>query len=389
MNRFPDKPRDVARPGADEISGFTDQYFLVSKKIVERFGDRAVTYAVFMRQPICFAPRLMVSWLDGIAATRGFRVDIEPLYHEGEQVKTSKPLVMISGPLAQLIDLETLFLQKLGPACIAAHNAFTMCATLPRVAFLAMDARHCAGTEMAEAMAYAASVGSNAAKKSAGAKGFIGNANDATAHYFGNRCGLGTMPHALIGYAGSTLRAAEMFVDRFPDRNLTVLVDYFGQEISDSLIVCRNFREYAESGRLAVRVDTDDCRFVEGLDERASLDILHRHGVGDLPSLCEETQCNWLIGRGVSAAAILHLRDRLDESGFDQVKIVASSGFNVGKCHTMAQANAPIDIVGTGSYLPAKWSDTYATADIIAYDGTPRVKRGREFLLSEASRREK
>ena len=55
----------------------------------------------------------------------------------------------------------------------------------------------------------------------------------------------------------------------------------------------------------------------------------------------------------------------------------------------MAQANAPIDIVGTGSYLPAKWSDTYATADIIAYDGTPRVKRGREFLLSEASRREK
>jgi len=51
-------------------------------------------------------------------------------------------------------------LQKLGPACVAAFNAYTMCADLPKVAFLAMDARHCAGLEMAEMMAYAASVGS-------------------------------------------------------------------------------------------------------------------------------------------------------------------------------------------------------------------------------------
>jgi nicotinate phosphoribosyltransferase len=27
------------------------------------------------------------------------------------------------------------------------------------------------------------------------------------------------------------------------------------------------------------------------------------------------------------------------------------------------------------------WSETYATADIIAYDGVPMVKAGREFLL--------
>ena len=74
---------------------------------------------------------------------------------------------------------------KLGPACVAAYNAFTMCADLPKVAFLAMDARHCAGTDMAEIMAYAASVGSARAKRKVGAVGFIGNATDATAHYFG------------------------------------------------------------------------------------------------------------------------------------------------------------------------------------------------------------
>ena len=75
-----------------------------------------------------------------------------------------------------LVDLETIFLQKLGPACVAAFNAFTMCADLPQVAFLAMDARHCAGLEMAEMMAYAASVGSARARRKVGAKGFIGNA---------------------------------------------------------------------------------------------------------------------------------------------------------------------------------------------------------------------
>jgi nicotinate phosphoribosyltransferase len=89
----------------------------------------------------------------------------------------------------------------------------------------------------------------------------------------------------------------------------------------------------------------------------------------------------YLIGTGVSAAAIFHIREALDSAGFDKVKIVASSGFSPSKCRVMAEAQAPIDIIGTGSYLPERWTETYATADIIEYDGEPRVKVGREFLL--------
>ena len=74
-----------------------------------------------------------------------------------------------------------------------------MCKELPKVGFLGMDARHCAGSDMGELMAYAASVGSEAARREVGAVGFIGNATDATAHWFGQAKGLGTMPHALIG----------------------------------------------------------------------------------------------------------------------------------------------------------------------------------------------
>jgi nicotinate phosphoribosyltransferase len=47
----------------------------------------------------------------------------------------------------------------------------------------------------------------------------------------------------------------------------------------------------------------------------------------------------------------------------------------------MADARAPLDVVGTGSYIPERWNETYATADIIAYNGQERVKMGREFLL--------
>src|SRR4051812_5166668 len=78
-------------------------------------------------------------------------------------------------------------------------------------------------------------------RRKVGARGFVANATTATAHYFGQAEGRGTMPHALIGYAGSTLRAAEMFRETFPDDEMTVLVDYFGREVSDSLAVCRRF----------------------------------------------------------------------------------------------------------------------------------------------------
>jgi len=47
----------------------------------------------------------------------------------------------------------------------------------------------------------------------------------------------------------------------------------------------------------------------------------------------------------------------------------------------MAYSKTPIDVVGTGSFLPDNWGETYATSDIIAYDGQPKVKVGREFLL--------
>jgi nicotinate phosphoribosyltransferase len=365
----------------DDLAAQTDTYFLRSKAIVERFGDRQATYAVFMRRPVVSTPRLAIEFLESTAAERGTRFEIELLYPEGILVGAGQPILYVTGSLAQLIDLETVLLQKLGPPSVAAYNAYAMCAELPKVAFLAMDARHCAGPAMAEMMAYAASVGSETARREAGAIGFVGCAADATAHFFGRQKGAGTMPHALIGYAGSTLRAAEMFRENFPDEPLTVLIDYFGRETTDAIAVGRRFPELAAAGRLSVRIDTPGGRYCEGLDPARSYTVVERHAPQSIRGYRTEEELRHLVGTGVSAAAVWHLRQALDEAGLAAVKIVGSSGFGPAKCRMMAVANAPLDVVGTGSYLPELWSETYATADIIAYDGEPMVKAGREFLL--------
>ncbi len=366
-----------------DIAARTDVYFKRTRAIVARFGDVEVCYAVFLRRPVVSAPAPMAEWLQRAADARGVKFTIDLVHAEGTWVGAGEPLAYITGSFVHLAELETLLLQKIGATCVAAHHAYQMCMALPHAAFLAMDARHCAGADMQTLMAYAASVGSAAAQRE-GARGFIGNANDGTAHFFGTDHGAGTMPHALIGYAGSTLRACEMFAETFPGRDLTILPDYFGRELTDTLEVCRRFTDMAKAGKISVRLDTHGARFLESLDPGASYAILERHVPGAIRRYRSDAELRILVGTGVSAAAIWRMRETLDNAGFPRVKIVASSGFGVDKCRVMADAKAPIDVVGTGSFLPDAWSETYATADIVSYAGAPRVKLGREFLLRGA-----
>ena len=136
-----------------------------------------------------------------------------------------------------------------------------------------------------------------------------------------------------------------------------------------------------------MRLDTHGGRFLEGLDPAESYAALELHVPGAIRHYRNDAELRYLVGTGVSAAAIWRMREALDEAGFPKVRIVVSSGFGVDKCRVMADAKAPIDTVGTGSYLPDLWSETYATADIVAYDGEARVKVGREFLLRHNGQR--
>lgn len=371
------------RPNLIDLASVTDSYFTRTKSIVSKFGDTNVTYAIFMRRPVLSALNPALDWLSTILGKRNTKIKVRRFFEEGEYVGAGEPLVYISGSFLNLVDLETALLQKIGATCVAAYNAKSMVSSLPRTAFLAMDARHCAGTDMADLMSYGAFVGSEAGKKETSAIGFIGCATDRSAPLFKKKNGLGTMPHALIGYAGTTLKAAEMFNKTWPNEPLTVLIDYFGKEITDGLEVSKKFKNLANKGHLSLRLDTHGSRYIEGLDVAGSYSVLERNAPDSIRGYRTEQELKYLIGTGVSAASVWRLREILDDSGFPKVKIVASSGFGPDKCKVFSYANVPVDTIGTGSYLPSSWSETYATADIISYGGKSRVKLGREFLFKK------
>src|SRR5690242_196210 len=90
---------------AADIAARTDTYFNRTRQIVSRFGDKRVTYAVFMRRPVISAPRLMTDWLTQVAAERGTLIDIDLMYPEGSWVGAGEPLIYVTGSLMQLSDL--------------------------------------------------------------------------------------------------------------------------------------------------------------------------------------------------------------------------------------------------------------------------------------------
>ena len=68
-------------PKEREIDAWTDRYFRKTKAAVEAFGDTEVTYAIFMRRPVVFAPKLMVNWLESIAGKRNteFQINLKKI----------------------------------------------------------------------------------------------------------------------------------------------------------------------------------------------------------------------------------------------------------------------------------------------------------------------
>ncbi|MGE0213236.1 MAG: hypothetical protein AB7S41_16215 [Parvibaculaceae bacterium] len=388
--------------GNGAISELTDKYFTNTRVIVEASGDKTVTYAVFLRRRSIAALEPVLRLIRRLVP----EATIVRHYREGEIVPSEKKMFEVTGPMSKLSEAETLLLQKTGFPCISANNAFEMCQAIPYAGFIDMHARHAAGAEMNLLAAYGASVGSEAARGvQKDVKGFIGSSQDLTAPLYRSEIGLGTMPHALIGYTdGDVLTSLKYFSERIPSvRMLVALVDYRGLEITDSLRCAEWFYGEArldEKGKsFAVRLDTHGGRFAEGLDYERSVDTVgewldvdgeynivervlgQRAFQLDPGNILVDRVRRVLFGKGVSAASVIHARRSLDKAGFKEAQIVVSSGFDPQKCQIMGATKAPVDVVGTGSFLPATLSETYATADIIAYDGVPRVKIGREFLF--------
>ena len=387
---------------AGPLQAVTDKYFTHTSHIVKAGGDAQVTYAIFMRRRAIAALEPAIRLIKHLVP----EARVKQFYADGELVPAENKMMEITGPMSKLSEIETLVLQKTGFPCIAARNAYNMCRSVPYASFMDMHARHGTGPEMNLLAAYGAAIGSMAAKNGNGdVKGFSGSSQDLTAPLFGAKKGMGTMPHSLVGFTdGDVVTAAQLFMKEIPDTSaLIALVDYDGKETSDALRCAEWFYNDAklhEKGKVyGVRLDTHGGRFCEGLDFDRSVDIVGEWlgvegeynivervlGQGavhlDAGNILVDKARRILFGAGVSAASIINMRMVLDGAGYKQAVIVASSGFNPQKCHIMGSAKVPVDMIGTGSFLPATLNETYATADIISYNGKTRVKVGREFLI--------
>jgi nicotinate phosphoribosyltransferase len=184
----------------------------------------------------------------------------------------------------------------------------------------------------------------------------IGMTTDAQASWWGGR-GLGTVPHALISaYGGNTVLAATKFAEwAREDFNIVVLVDFENDSVRTALEVAR-----ALGPRLwGVRLDTSGQ-----LVDRSLWNEL-----GDFDP------------RGVNERLVRKVRDALDHDGFEQVRIVASGGFDVAKIKRFEEAGVPVDSYGIGSSLIRGENDF--TADVVMTDGRPSAKVGRRYRSNQ------
>ena len=369
----------LEKPDRSFVQDNVDKYFSRTRKVLEFLKrDPVVIYKTFLRVDSIAIYKFTEEFLD--AAIDKDKYTLTKHFEEGEFVPEKTPLFSLTGKFSDLVELETGKLGTVGWPCLSALNAQTIReAAGPDITILDMAARHCPGItsgEVQKMSAYAAHIG-----------GFNGTSTDVGAFTFGKE-GLGTMPHALIGMftreeGMPTVEAAKAFSAALPDVPLTVLVDYEGKEVTDS-IEC--FKALGSKLK-AVRLDTHGGRFCEGVTR------VGEDGISSLKAITRLYQefgvsfagqyKSYAYGKGVTAEAVHVLRKALDEAGATDVKIVVSSGFTPEKVQAFMKLKAPIDMIGTGSYLPIDIRDTYATSDIVSYGGNKRIKVGREWLLED------
>ncbi len=146
---------------------------------------------------------------------------------------------------------------------------------------------------------------------------------------------MGTIPHAAILIIGDTVRASHIYDQTMPpEAPRIILVDTFKDEAEEVLRVAESMEDKLEG----VRLDTPSER------------------------------------GGVTPFLVKECRARLDQKGYNDVKIVVSGGLNPERIKELQKAGA--DAFGVGSYI-ANATPINMTMDIKEVEGKPLAKRGR------------
>ena len=323
-----------ARPSSEILSGATgDVYFARATSILEREGlDPVVTMEVFCRQDAVLCGIGEATNLLGHVLTNEPGAIVEAL-EDGDRVTPKEVVLRIQARYRAFALYETAILGMLAQSTgwsTAARECVDAAGPHPVISF---GARH-VHPDITDVLDYAAIIG-----------GCVGASTPAGARLAGLNP-TGTMPHSLVLIFGDTVEAALAF-DRHvaPDVPRIVLVDTFKDEAEEALRVA-----HALGDRLyGVRLDTPSER-----------------------------------GR-VTAELVHEVRARLDQAGFQHVKITVSGGLNPERIRYFKDAGAPVDSYAVGSYISGATPIDF-TGDIKEIDGQPIAKRGRIPGLTDSPR---
>jgi len=325
-----------SRPSTEILSGDSaDVYFTRAAGILEKEGrDPLVTMEVFARQDavLCGIDEARNLLGHVLAGCDPGETRVEAL-SDGDRIGPKEVVLRIRARYLQFGLYETAILGMLAQStgwATAAREVVEIAAPSPVISF---GARH-VHPDITDVLDYAAIVG-----------GCVGASTPAGARLAG-LAPTGTMPHSLVLIFGDTVEAALAF-DRHVEQDVPriVLVDTFKDEAEEALRVA-----HALGDRLyGVRLDTPSER-----------------------------------GR-VTPDLVTEVRARLDQAGFDHVKIVVSGGLNPERIGIFKDAGALVDSYAVGSYISGATPIDF-TGDIKEIDGRPIAKRGRIPGLTDSPR---
>lgn len=325
---------------------FSAVYFLKTKRIVQNHVENNVITMQFFQK----SQAVLCGTDEAIALIHTFadnpeKLDIHSL-KDGDRVSPFEPVLTVTGPYQDFGYLEGIIDGILARRTSVATNVYNVVKAARtsgrQKPIIFMGDRDDHYTQQA-GDGYAAFIGGSTAQ-----------ATHAMNEWWG-KAGMGTMPHALLQmFEGDAVAATKAYQEEFPEDELTTLVDYNNDVITDSLKVARAFGEELKG----VRLDTSRT-----LVDKYFLRNEHLMGTFD--------------PRGVNPELVFALRRALDKEGFNHVKIVVSGGFTEDRIRHFEERKVPVDMYGVGGSL-LKINIGF-TGDNVILNGKHEAKQGRKY----------
>lgn len=326
----------------------------IERKIQEAASEFNISKVVDLtREKWQIKEKLAQLWVD-----KWEEIKVKALY-DGEEAREREPIMTIEGDPRYFGYLETILLGVIARATSTATavRKVVKAARGKPVLFFSARFDH-----------YWVQATDGYAALKAGA---FGVSTDANADYWGVESA-GTMPHALIAaYCGSTEDAAIAFDKHVePHVNRIILVDWENDVIGTTFKVVKKFYENIVGKPFKLGI-TDPSPIVG--PGKGKIWGVRFDTSGDLrdKSVAPKDESSL----GVCPELVWKARQKFDEVGLKDLKIVVSGGFDEKKIELFEKLQVPADAYGVGSKLLRNKIDI--TADVVEVDGKPCAKVGR------------